>query len=166
MFYRANWHAATKRVLLESGDVSAPAAISGGGFADAGTFEHEAADDTLTGMQEHDDNHVLYHHVQEIMYKRGEQNMQAVAIFVDAPRAISIGSGTISIAVAATSQLTVTPTPANAVKDVIYTSSDPTKATVNADGLITGVAAGSAVITAKLRANETITATRNVTVTA
>lgn len=166
MFYRANWHAATKRVLLESGNVSAPAAISGGGFVDAGTFKHEADDDTVAGMQEYDDNHVLYHHVQEIMYKRGEQNMQSVAIFVDAPRSISIGSGTVSIEEGATSQLTLTVTPANtANKDVIYSSSDEAVATVSATGLITGVIAGSAVITAKLRADETITATRDVTVT-
>ena len=42
--------------------------------------------------------------------------------------------------------------------------SDETKAMVNEMGVVHGVAAGSAVITAKLKSDETISATRNIRV--
>ena len=48
----------------------------------------------------------------------------------------------VSIAVGATAAVTV-----NDTNEVGYTTSDATKATVNADGVITGVAAGTAIIT-------------------
>lgn len=171
MFYRINWHAATRRVLLESGTSSAPAAIGGTGMSNLGTFKHdnEAEESTgLNGMQGLADNHVFYHHVQDVLYKQGIQDMQNVKIYVDRPRAISIGTGTLNVAVGADSApLSVTVTPSGATdKDVIYTSSDVTKATVNEKGVVHGVAAGNAVITAKLKSDETITATRNVRVTA
>lgn len=168
MFYRINWHAATRRVLLESNANAAPAAI-GGAYTNLGTFEHDNEDEEstgLNGMQGLADNHVLFHHVQDVLYKQGVQDMQSVKIYVDRPRSISIGTGTLNVAVGADSApLSVTPTPAGATdKDVVYTSSDETKATVNEKGVVHGVAAGNAVITAKLKSDETITATRNVTV--
>ena len=171
MYYRINYHAASKTVRLESGSASAPAAISGGGYTSLGTFRHDNETEVSTliaGMQGLADNHALYHQVQEALYKVGVQDMAAQTIYVDGTRAISIGTGTLSVAVGADSAaLAVTPTPSTAGdKDVTYTSSDVTKATVNASGVVHGVAAGSAVITAKLKTNETITATRNVTVTA
>ena len=168
MFYRINWHAATRRVLLESGTNAAPDAI-GGAYTSLGAFEHNNKDEKstgLNGMQGLADNHVLYHHVQDVLYKQGVQDMQSVKIYVDRTRTISIGTGTLNVAVGADSApLSVTPTPAGATdKDVVYTSSDKTKATVNEKGVVHGVAAGNAVITAKLKSDETITATRNVTV--
>ena len=171
MYYRINYHAASKTVRLESGSGAAPAAISGGGYTSLGTFRHdnEAEVSTLiAGMQGLADNHALYHQVQEALYKVGVQDMAAQTIYVDGTRAISIGTGTLTVAVGADSAaLAVTPTPSTAGdKDVTYTSSDVTKATVNASGVVHGVAAGSAVITATLKSNESITATRNVTVTA
>ena len=169
MFYRINWHAATRRVLLESNANAAPAAIGGAGMTNLGTFEHDVpgVDDAgLPGMQQLPKNHVLFHHVQDALYKQGVQDMQSVKIYVDRPRSISIGTGTLNVAVGADSApLSVTPTPAGATdKDVVYISSDETKATVNKKGVVHGVAAGNAVITAKLRSDDTITATRNVTV--
>ena len=168
MFYRINWHPSTRRVLLESNANAAPTAI-GGAYTNLGTFEHDNKNEKstgLNGMQGLADNHVLYHHVQDALYKRSIQDMQSVKIYVDRPRAISIGTGTLNVAVGANSApLSVTPTPAGATdKDVVYTSSNPTKATVNKKGVVHGVAAGSAVITAKLKSDDTITATRNVTV--
>ena len=168
MFYRINWHAATRRVLLESNANAAPAAI-GGAYTNLGTFEHdnEAEKSTgLNGMQGLADNHVLFHHVQDALYKQGVQDMQSVKIYVDRPRSISIGSGTLTVAVGTDSAaLSVTVTPAGATnKEVVYTSSDEAVATVNEKGVVHGVAAGSAVITAKLKSDNTITATRNVTV--
>ena len=168
MFYRINWHAATRRVLLGSGANSAPGAI-GGAYTNLGTFEHNNEDEEstgLNGMQGLADNHVLYHHVQDALYKQGVQDMQNVKIYVDRPRSISIGTGTLNVAVGANSApLNVIPTPSGATdKEVVYTSSDTAKATVNVKGVVHGVAAGNAVITAKLKSDETISATRNVTV--
>lgn len=169
MFYRINWHAATRRVLLESNADAAPAAIGGEGMTNLGTFEHdnEAEESTgLNGMQGLADNHVLFHHVQDALYKQGVQDMQSIKIYVDHPRSISIGSGALTVAVGEDSEpLSVTVTPSRATdKEVTYTSSDEDVATVNEKGVVHGVAEGSAVITAKLRSDDTITATRNVTV--
>lgn len=168
MFYRINWHAATRRVLLESNANAAPAAI-GGAYTSLGTFEHDNEEEEstgLNGMQGLADNHVVYHHVQDVLYKQGVQDMQSVKIYIDRPRSISIGSGTLNVAVDADSApLTVTVTPAGATdKEVTFSSSDEAVATVNDKGVVHGVAAGNAVITATLKSDNTITATRNVTV--
>ena len=169
MFYRINYHAASKLIRLESGSGSAPAAISGGGYTSLGTFRHDndaEASTGLNGMQGLADNHVLYHHVQDALYKQGVQDMQSVKIYVDRPRSISIGTGTLNVAVGANSApLNVTATPSGATdKEVVYTSSNTAKATVNEKGVVHGVAAGNAVITAKLKSDKTISATRNVTI--
>ena len=169
MFYRINWHAATRRVLLESNANAAPAAIGGAGMTNLGTFEHDNKDEEstgLNGMQGLADNHVLFHHVQDVLYKQGVQDMQSVKIYVDRPRAISIGTGTLTVAVGANSAPLATTATPSGVKDkaVTFTSSDPTKATVDEKGVVHGVTAGTAVITAKLKSDETISATRNVTV--
>ena len=67
-------------------------------------------------------------------------------------------TGTATVATAATTQLNVTTTPAGVVTNdgsdsgsVVWTSSDPLKATVDQNGLVTGVAAGVAIITAEFR---------------
>lgn len=76
---------------------------------------------------------------------------------------IAVAPPTASIAVGATRQLAVTKSPSNAPGTATYVSSDPTKATVNASGLVTGVAAGTTTITATVGSK---TATCAVTVTA
>ena len=67
-------------------------------------------------------------------------------------------SGTATVAVAATTQLSVATVPADIqVNDgtgnstVRWLSSNPTKATVSNNGLVTGVAAGTTIITAEFR---------------
>ena len=67
-------------------------------------------------------------------------------------------TGTATVATAATTQLSVTTTPAGVVTNdgsdsgaVVWTSSNPLKATVDQNGLVTGVAAGVAIITAEFR---------------
>jgi len=63
--------------------------------------------------------------------------------------AISILPSTVTLAAAATQQITPTFTPVDATnQDIIYSTSAPSKATVSATGLITAVATGSATITA------------------
>ena len=54
-----------------------------------------------------------------------------------------------TIAVAEQLQLTTVATPEGASQVFTYTSSDPTKATVNAQGVVTGVAAGATTITVR-----------------
>lgn len=62
---------------------------------------------------------------------------------------ISLNKSTTSIVKNATETLTATLTPANTTyDDVTWTSSDTSVATVSALGVVTGVAAGTAVITA------------------
>jgi uncharacterized protein YjdB len=61
---------------------------------------------------------------------------------------VTLNKTTASIAVGETQTLTATVAPSNAAnRDVTWSSSDTTKATVSATGLVTGVAAGPATIT-------------------
>jgi Bacterial surface proteins containing Ig-like domains len=63
-------------------------------------------------------------------------------------QSIDVTPATATIAVAGTRQLAVAFTPSNASSNAVtYVSSDVTKATVSASGLVTGVASGSATIT-------------------
>ncbi len=66
---------------------------------------------------------------------------------------VELSDSTASIVAEATKQLTATTIPADA--EVTWTSSDDTKATVSDSGLVTGVAAGSATITAKITVDGT-----------
>lgn len=79
---------------------------------------------------------------------------------------VSVTPTTASIAVAATRQLSASALPSGASQDVTWSSSAPSIATVNSTGLVTGVAAGSAVITATSVSDPTKTATSEITVTA
>ncbi|NWB08957.1 Ig domain-containing protein [Pseudomonas sp. D5002] len=79
---------------------------------------------------------------------------------------VTVAPGTASIAVAATRQLTATVAPAGANQAVTWTSANPSVATVNSSGLVTGVATGTSVITATSVADGTKTSTATITVTA
>ena len=83
------------------------------------------------------------------------------------PTSISLSGSKSSIAIGETSQLTVGYTPSDTnVKNVTFTSSNENIATVSSEGLITGVAQGSATITATAQKESgTATATFNITVT-
>ena len=85
---------------------------------------------------------------------------------VVAVTSVAITPSTVSVAVAATAQLTATVLPAGASQAVTWSSSSPAVATVSASGLVTGVTAGSATMTATSVADGTKSGTRNVTVTA
>ena len=107
-------------------------------------------------------NHVTFHHVQDVLYRwkgadpLGWQDMQRTKIEVDttyvAITGIAIAPATVTLSLAGTKtqQLTITPTPGNASNAAIasWVSSDPTKATVSAAGLVTGIAIGTSTITA------------------
>lgn len=63
-------------------------------------------------------------------------------------QSIAVTPTSATVAVGATRQLAVSFTPSNASSNAVtYSSSDVTKATVSASGLVTGVATGSATIT-------------------
>ena len=83
------------------------------------------------------------------------------------PTSISLTAASNSISIGATTQLTVGYTPADTnVKNVTYSSSSESIATVSTSGLVTGVADGIATITATAQAeNGTVSATTTITVT-
>ncbi|WP_407107862.1 Ig-like domain-containing protein [Rhodococcus aetherivorans] len=94
----------------------------------------------------------------------GNLDIAAAAGFAPPVTAITLTPATASVAVAATTTLTVTDQDSNPITSgVAFTSSDPTKATVSAAGVVTGVAAGTSTITA---AYQGFTDTCVVTVTA
>ncbi|SDQ68667.1 Ig-like domain (group 2) [Pseudomonas sp. UC 17F4] len=79
---------------------------------------------------------------------------------------VSVTPATTSIAVAATRQLSASALPAEAAQNVTWSSSAPSVATVSASGLVTGISAGSATITATSVSDPTKTGTAAITVTA
>ena len=83
------------------------------------------------------------------------------------PTSISLSAQSSSISIGGTSQLTVGYEPSTTtVKNVTYSSSSESIATVSNGGLVTGIAQGSATITATAEAeNGTIKATTTITVT-
>ena len=125
------------------------------GSVKVGEFRHPNPNDILDPAV----NHVTYQHVQDVLYRwkgadpLGWQDMQRVTIenYV-ALTGIAIAPATVTLSLAGTKtrQLTITPTPGNASNTAIasWVSSDPTKATVSATGLVTGIAAGTSTITA------------------
>ncbi|TNF65769.1 Ig domain-containing protein [Streptococcus salivarius] len=82
-----------------------------------------------------------------------------------APTTVTVTPGTASVAVGATTQLAVTVAPTGAPQAVIWTSSAPSIAAVDSDGTVTGVAAGSATITARSAVDTSKTGTSTITVT-
>ena len=74
------------------------------------------------------------------------------------------GGDTRTISVKKTVQLKATITPSNASQEVTWSSSKPAVATVDANGLVTGVTAGTAVITATSKDDPSYKATCTVTV--
>lgn len=109
----------------------------------------EAAD----GVHDHPENHVLYHDIQDALYRQlGIQNMQNISIVpsgVLIAKSLTAAAITINGAGTATIVIKYQPADVNAVNaDFTYVSSDVSKATVSSDGVVTRVAAGSSVITA------------------
>ena len=90
----------------------------------------------------------------------GNSHYEYIVLAPGATFALTLDKSTLSVAHGSTSQLVATTTPAG--QHVTWGSSDTTKATVGPDGLVTGVAAGSATITASFAG---ISKTCTVTVT-
>lgn len=157
--YQVSYRASDKHAVLQKYGASAVA-----GHTVIGDFYHNGGGTDAVGARAA--SHVLYHDIQDLLYREeGEQNMQAVNIVIKRVTAIDAAAADVAMSVAsdATEQITCTFTPADAsIQDLTYESSDPTKATVSATGLITAVAAGTAVITVRAvdgGASDTITVT-------
>jgi len=134
----------TGSAVVQNGGEAAPA-----DHTVVGTFTHPNPSDLLGP----DVNHVLYHHVRDVLYFEDEWNMQRVTITSEvvvpvAVTGVTLEPSTVSVAVAATTQLTTTVAPADATdQTVAYASDTEAVATVDAAGLVTGVAVGTATIT-------------------
>lgn len=129
----------------------------------AGQFVHDI-DIEAEEPLESSVNHVIFHHIQEILGKAKDSAPNTFSTFPDnitdlgnyqiftTPPPIPVDSvelgADFSIAVAATHQLVPVFTPTDATnKAVTYSSATPAVATVNSSGLVTGVSAGTSVIT-------------------
>lgn len=141
--YQVAYSATTKEALIQPYGAATVA-----GHANIGSFYHDGGGADVLGPDTDIDTHVLYHHVRDLLYAQGELNMAIVNITFKHVTAISATPPTVTKAAAQTQQITTAFTPADASnQDLLYSSSDPTKATVNATGLITAVATGTATIT-------------------
>jgi uncharacterized protein YjdB len=138
--YQVAYKASTKEAKIQP-DGTAP----GSGFTDIGSFDHDADLDDGLGI---DAGHVYFQHVRDLLYAAGEQNMQAVTITIPAVTInVLPATVTLDISLGQTEDLATTPAPTTARTTLSYVSSDPTKATVSADGRITPVAAGATTVT-------------------
>lgn len=82
------------------------------------------------------------------------------------PKSVEVTADPTSITVGGKSNLTVKFTPENTTdQTVVYTSLNPAVATVDEEGVVTGVKAGTATINVRSNANSAVTAIVDVTVT-
>ncbi len=148
--YKIAWNAATRTATVQKAGDALPAGSS--------KIKDFVYDDLTTNADDNvaevikNRNRVYFHFVRDALYFLGVQDMQRVTIIVDgeyiALTSVSSLPATVTLAPTATQQITNTFNPTDASnKAVVYTTSDATKATVNASGLITAVATGSATIT-------------------
>lgn len=94
-----------------------------------------------------------------------DNKLDGIAVIYKPVNSLTISDATASVAVGATKTLTVTVAPTDAdVKDIVFSSSDEAVCTVSKLGVVTGVAAGSAVVTATAVDGSGKTATCTVTV--
>ena len=141
--YQVAWNATTKVAKVQP-----DGAAVGAGFTDIGSFDHVADIDDNLGS---DYNHVVFHHVRDLLYHQGVLDMQRVSITVPV-ETIDVTPATKTIDLSNAEQHKVEATfipPFATATAVTFVSSDPTKATVNADtGLVTPIAVGTTTITA------------------
>lgn len=124
--------------------------------------ESAASGETLIGTSDHIDvgataddsvgnniSHVLYHHIQQLMIKAGRLDYNQYSINNVVPVTGVNAGNDFSLAVAGTRQLAPVVLPTNTTESQAktYSSSVPAKATVSVGGLVTGVEAGTTVIT-------------------
>ncbi len=180
--YQIALHLANKIVTVQNKGDALPT-----GAKKIGEFEHADVENNINDL-DFDVNHVFYHHVQDALYHTSNVTGERVTNGMAHPNNIidladyqinydidyikltgiaitPAGTSTLTVA-APTVQLDITATPSGASnKKVTYVSSAPNIATVNANGLVTRVANGLAVITATSE-DGGLGATKNITCTA
>lgn len=158
MLYQISYNQSTRVALVQTDGAAVP-----GGSVDIGSFEHP--DDVAPSSK------VIFHNIRDMLYRRSAadasqmamhpdniMDMQNVSIQygdgLDAQDFVVISALSFTnvdpiIDLPGTLQLTLDIEPANATNEgVTYTSSATGVATVNASGLVTGVAPGTTTITA------------------
>lgn len=148
--HQVAWNATTKTATVQAYGDALPV-----GSTNVGNFYHDivAGDNDLAGDQVgHSGNHVMYHHVRDVLYKINILDMQSVKILLDntyvALTGISVTPDVSAKTIGQTQQLTLTPTPGGASNLTgVWTTSHPARATVSNTGLVTAVGAGVATIT-------------------
>lgn len=124
--------------------IQMPGDAPGAGFTDLGDCVHTDPADPLGNTV----NHVMWHHVRDELYLEGQLDMSVISIQDIKLTSLSVAPATVTLAAAATQQITNTFAPVDASnRNVVYSTSDATKATVSATGLITAVATGTVTIT-------------------
>ncbi|GIN74026.1 hypothetical protein J14TS2_45010 [Bacillus sp. J14TS2] len=106
--------------------------------------------------------------VSEVIGDKESERSEAIIVKTNYsdPTAVEVSPKTNNLEVAATRNLTATVTPSTAIQTVKWSSSDAKIATVDANGKVTAIAAGTATITAESTEKNTIKGTATVTVTA
>lgn len=139
---RVVWDESTQTALVQPPDDAVPV-----GSVDAGTYSHPDGNDMLG----YADGHVLYQHVQDLLYKLDVFDMQLVTIKVKsslAVQSVAITPASATINKGATQQLTLVWTPTGATnKAASFATNAPAVATVSNTGLVSAVDGGDAVIT-------------------
>lgn len=163
--YQIAFHLRTKHAVIQAAGDAVPPAEGGTNYNIIGTFEHADVEPAIKDL-EYDVNHVFFQHVRDALYHVSSITGLAVPNTLQFPDnitdmaglTISTDVGSIelgvafSLAVGDTKQLapTFTPEGFGDGKAVTYASSDATKATVSANGLVTAVAVGTSTITASV----------------
>jgi uncharacterized protein YjdB len=123
--YKVAWKASTKeaKVLLN-------AAALGTGFSSIGTFDHDDDADDILGAS-HDENHAIYHHVQERLYHQDVYDMQSVTIYIPVGTITSLpATDTLDLSDSETVQITNTFAPTWAANTEVTYSVPDTYATL------------------------------------
>jgi uncharacterized protein YjdB len=164
LIYKVGWKASTKEVEIKRNSENLT-----GGFTSLGTFDHHPGN---YDSGNYDDNVVFYHYVRDKLYAIGVLDMQSIKIIADVivnVTSISVLPATVELDLSAggTQQLATTFAPTDTSDQrLTYASSDPTKATVSATGLVTAVGVGETTVTVTSRQDPTKTDTCVVTVVA
>ncbi len=160
--YQIAFHLPTMAAVIQTSGAALPAAVGGVTFKNIGTFEHADVEPALKDL-EFDVNHVFFQHVRDALYHVNSKTGVAVPGTLQFPDnitdmaglTISVGVTSIelgaefSVKVGEDHRLNVVFTPDIASNQTLtYTTSDATKATVSAEGVVHGVAVGSSTITA------------------
>lgn len=145
--YQIAYNRASKVAVRQANEAALPT-----GYIKLGTYKHDEAGDTIS---EDAESHVLYQHVQDLLYRLEDvEDMAAVKIFLNgdfvALQSFVLSPDPLEMNVGEIKQLYVVPTPANASNTSIKTfvSSNQNVVAVDPTGLATALTTGEVTITA------------------